>query len=397
MKARHRSRTKGSVLALATTIGVIMGILGMAMIQLGFHSRVLAIRNVQSITARCAADAGTTEAVYKMQRKLINEATWDNSTLPAASNQTLESWVTSSPRYGYSIFGHPMIGFWITATGTSGIITRTVYATLRIGSYWEGINVKGRVDVKVGTSFGVIGPGQPSDLTIRSNTTETDAMVFKAFVTVPGDIICGPGGNPDLVIDTKETTVVLGQMYAAPDEMIFPDVPVPFVIPSSGSITSSTVLSHPGPYQFDTINLPNNAILRITSDVALYVTGPMVLNNSAEVIVNPGGSLKLYLARSLEDKNSTGITNETGSAVNMKIYGLPGCTQIDLKAKSDLYAAVYAPNADVILYNAGDFIGAITGNSFDMRNAGDYYYDSNLSSTHADDPAATFVIHRWWE
>jgi hypothetical protein len=397
MKLRHRSSGKrGSVLVLATTIGVIVGLLGMTMIQLGLHSRLLAIRNVQSIIARCASDAGTVEAVYKMQRKLVTETFWDNSNLPSANDLALSN---SPSRYSYGLTGDPTAGFVITSTGVCGLSTKITHSILRIGSYWEGINVKGEVDIRVGTSLGVIGPGSPSDLTIRSNTTATDAMAFKAFVTVPGDIICGPGGNPDLVIDTKETTIVLGQMYAAPEAMVFPDVPapLPWWWPPGGSIAGNTVMSHPGYYRFDTINLPNNAILRINADVVLYVTGAVILNNSAEIIVDPGGSLELYLGTSLEDKNSTGITNATLNATKMKIYGLPTCTQVDLKAKSDLYAAVYAPSADVVLYNAGDFYGAITGNSFDMRNSGDYYFDTNLSATHVNDPAATFVIYRWWE
>jgi hypothetical protein len=391
------------VLVLATTIGVIVGLLGMTMIQLGLHSRLLAIRNVQSITARCASDAGIVEAVFRMQKKLIDEDPWVDSGFPSATDQRLVP-DTPLPTYTYRIVKEvsttfPFVKYVITSTGNYLLASKTTKASLIVGSYWEGINVKGRVNIKLGTSFGVVGPGSPSDLTIRSNTTDTDAMVFKAFVTVPGDIICGPGGNPDLVIDTKETTIVMGQMYAAPDAMIFPDVPapLPWWWPPGGGITGNTVMSHPGYYRFDTINLPNNAILRINTDVVLYVTGRVILNNAAEIIVDPGGSLKLYLGTSLEDKNSTGISNETLDATKMKIYGLPGCTQIDLKAKSDLYAAVYAPSADVVLYNAGDFYGAITGNSFDMRNAGDYYFDTNLSATHADDPAATFVIYRWWE
>ena len=394
MKVRHRSKYKGSVLVLATTIGVIVGLLGMTMIQLGLHSRLLAIRNVQSITARCAADAGTVEAVYKMQKKLITETTWDNGNLPSASDQALSN---SPSKYSYGLTGDPMAGFTITSTGVCAMATKIIHSILRIGSYWEGINVKGHVDLRNCGFLGVIGPGVPSDLTIRSNTTEINDMIFRNFVTVPGDVVCGPGGNPNVVVDAKENTIILGQTYAAPEEMLFPDVPVPPNMIYCGSILDDAVLSHPGRYQYDTINLPHNAVLRINTDVVLYVTGRMVLNNAAGVIVSPSGSLELYLGTSLEDKNSSGITNETNTAVKMKIYGLPQCTQIDLKAKSDLYAAVYAPNADIILYNAGDFYGAIAGNSFDMRNSGDYYFDTNLSSTNPDDPAAAFVIYRWWE
>jgi len=60
-------RRKGATLVLVTTIGVIVGILGMVMVQLGYHARMLAIRNVQRISSRCAADAGMVKAIFQMQ------------------------------------------------------------------------------------------------------------------------------------------------------------------------------------------------------------------------------------------------------------------------------------------------------------------------------------------
>jgi len=390
-------RRKGATLVLVTTIGVIVGILGMVMVQLGYHARMLAIRNVQRISSRCAADAGMVKAIFQMQKKLIDEGTWDGSTLPSASNVApLDGDI---PRFTYTITGS-VGNYLIASTGTCGLppMPRTVYSRLRVGSYWEGIGVKETVDIKLGTSFGVVGPGVPADMTIRSNSTEADAMSFKAFVTVPGDVICGPGGNPEVVIDTKATTTVLGEMYAAKEELIFPDVIPPGNMTYMGSLTTGLVINSDVRYQYDTINIPNGAVLQINHDAVIYVTGKMTLNNASEVIVVGGGKLTLYLGTALEDKNSTGFSNlNSDNASALKIYGLPTCTWIDLKAKSTLAAAVYAPDADVDLYNAGDFIGAITANSFDMKNSGNFYFDTRLLDLDINDPAAVFVVGRWWE
>ena len=92
-----------------------------------------------------------------------------------------------------------------------------------------------------------------------------------------------------------------------------------------------------------------------------------------------------------------GITNENPQANTFTIYGLPTCLQIDLKAKSDLYSAVYAPSADINLFNNGDFTGAVVGNSFYMKNSGNFVYDTILASASIDDPTARFVVERWWE
>ncbi len=398
MKRRTNVRRRGATLVLVTSIGVIVGILAMAMIQLGYHARVLAIRNVQRISSRCAADAGMVDAIFKMQKKLIDEVYWDNSNLPSASNVALDP-DRANPTFSYIITGGPS-SYLVTSTGTCGVpgMDRTVYSRLRVGSYWEGIGVKQTVDIKLGTSFGVVGPGIPADMIIRSNSTAADSMIFKAFVTVPGDILCGPGGDPEIVIDTKATTTVLGEMYAAKEELIFPDVLPPDNMTYMGSLTNSLILDADVRYQYDTINIPNNGKLQINHKAVVYVTGKMTLNQASEVIVNGGGRLELYLGTALEDKNSTGFSNlNSDDASALKIYGLPTCTFIDLKAKATLAAAVYAPNAVVNLYNSGDFIGSITAYSFDMKNAGNFYFDTRLLSGNINDPAAVFVVGRWWE
>jgi len=396
----QRTKSKGVTLVLVTVIGIIVVILSLTMIQLGYHARVMAARTVHGILARCAADAGMANAIFLMNKKLIDEATWDNSSLPSSADVVLLGDMPPPfSRFSYSVTGDSGAGFQITSTGICGMTTqKQVHTTLEIGSYFRGIGVEEEVNVKLGTTFDTIGPGLPSDLEIRSNTTDRGAMIFKAFVTVPGDVVCGPGGDPAEVIDCKATTVIEGETYAASETLVFPDVPVPDNMVYSGSITDPcTVISTPGRYQYDTINVPQSGILKIATSCVIYVTGPMILNQGSEVIVQSGASLELYLGVRLEDKNSIGMTNETLDARCLRIYGLPTCTDIDLKAKSDLHAAVYAPDADLDLFNAGDIYGAFVAESFEMKNSATFYYDTNLKSLGIDDPAALFIVGRWWE
>jgi hypothetical protein len=150
-------------------------------------------------------------------------------------------------------------------------------------------------------------------------------------------------------------------------------------------------------YKYDTINLPNSGVLRIQAPTTIYVVGPTILNNASEIFIEGDGALHLYLGGNLEDKNSTGFTNDTFDATRLKIYGLDTCLHIDLKAKSDFYGAVYAPEADIDLYNGGDFYGSIAATSFEMKNSGNFYYDRRLSEVDINDAAAVFKVVRWWE
>ena len=405
MKGQKRSRHRGATLVFITTVGVIVSILGLAMIRLGHHARTLAARNVQSVTARCAADAGMADAIFRMQKKIVGELNWDDSTIPTASNLPLveNEPLVANAQYSYTISGAANTGYQIDATGLCGPATRTTHAGLLVGSYWEGIGVRETVDIKLDSFFGVVGPGLPSDMVIRTNSTEANSIILKAFVTIPGDIVVGPGGDPAVVIDPKDSTIILGECYAATETLVFPDVvppPPPYTFNMGNfSGTLPPLNQSDAYYYFDSFDIPKDGVIQVNGkNVTIYVSGKMILNQSAEVIVNGGGSLTLYLGTSLEDKNSTGFSNlNSDDAHALRIYGLPTCTSIDLKAKSTLAAAVYAPDADISLYNSGDFIGAITGNSFDMKNSGDFYFDTRLMYLDIDDPAAVFVVSRWWE
>lgn len=392
MKRHRNARQRGATMVLVTIIGVIVSILGMAMVHLGYQARVLAVRNVQGISARAAADAGMVEAIFKMQKKLIDEAVWNNDSLHSATNFALGSNCTFSS----TIAGNVGPGWQIDSTGVCGPQSRTTHARLDIGTYWEGIGLENTLDVKLGTNFGVIN-GLPDDISIRSNSTMADSLSFKAFTTFPGDVICGPGGNVEAVIDSKATTIFEGETYAASEPLVYPPVPPPLgTTYVSIPITTTTTIAG-GAWQYDTIDLGLNAVLSITGATVLYVTGQTMLGNGSEISVKPGASLELYLGGNLVNQNSAGIINETDITANLKIYGLPGCVQMDLKAKSDLYAAVYAPSATTNLFNSGNFYGALVADTFTMKNSGSFYFDSSLKSTTIDDAAAVFSIGRWWE
>jgi hypothetical protein len=390
-----KPKNKGGALVLMTGIGVAMMILSLTIILLGGHGRLIAARTGQKVRARTAADAGMVDAIFKMNKKLIDEAVWDNSTLPSASISFAETPVS----FNYSVSGLPSTSFTITSTGTSGITQENVYAILAVGSYWKGIGVKENVDIKLGTEFSTIPEG--GDIQIRTNSIEANAMRFKAFVSIPGDVIYGHGGDEETVVDTKATTVIEGATYEAEEPLLFPPVSPPDPpLPYQGSINASGQITGDG--QYDMIDIPQSGLLEVTAPSTIYITGnavgvAMILGQDSQLVIKAGASLNLYLGGNLEDKNSMGLYNENPQADTFKIFGLPTCTQMDLKAKSDLYAAIYAPDAVINLFNSGTFTGAIVGNSFYMKNSGVFIYDTSLAYGFIDDPAAVFDLVRWWE
>jgi hypothetical protein len=392
MGRQGKMNRSGMTLILVTAIGVIAGILAMSMIDLGRHARTLSVRNVEGMSARAAADAGLADGAFWMQQKLIRErGHWQETGFPRTMSATLPG---TGASYTYTIsVVDPRKQYQIDSTGFSGGRSRTVHGIIHVGSQWKGVGVITDFTANVDVQF----LGAPE---IRTNaaTASEGQITFKAAVVVSGDVVIGPGGDVDSVLNTKGSTVITGDILPAEERLEFSPVLAPTPAQNMPAITTSTTVNTSGTYQYPTITLPNGGQLLISApNVRMYVTGNMRLNNGSQVVIQSGASLELYLGGNLEDKNSVGFSNETNDPGALKIYGLPTCTQIDLKTKSEMYAALYAPSANVDLYNNGTFYGAVCCHSFEIKNSGVFCYDDRVRAVLIDDMAAVFETERWWE
>lgn len=393
-------KRKGSVMLLALMMVMFLFATGLGLLRLGSNARIQAAKGSAEISARIAADTSITEAVLLMNKKLADELTWDNSTLPEATNVHLPNSYTS---YSYTITGNPTDGFLVTSTGKSGVETKIIKAILKTEPSWFGIGVKDTIDVMVGVSFSTDPPG--SDFSIRTNSTETDAIMFKMGITIPGDIIVGPGGDPDNVINFKDSTIIEGDTYAAENEIEFPPVIVPDELTS---LPLTTYVYQPGvpitgSVKFDTIDIPQAGVQEVVGDSMIYVTGETILGQNAELIVkadpNAGNSsLVLYLGGNLTAGNSTGIDNETGDASLLKIYGTDTCESIELKAKGETTLCyIYAPNATVDVYAKNTLAGAFVSKSFNLKSNTSIVFMPGVWPADIINEASTYLMKRWWE
>jgi hypothetical protein len=393
MKRQATVNPRGVVLVLVTVIGAIAGILALSMLGLGYEARILSVRNVEGMSARAAADAGLADAVFWMQKKLIREPHWDATAFPRTIGPVALAGASGSYSYTITKLADGYHRYQIDSTGVTAGQTKAVHTILYVGSLWKGVGVERGFTANVNVQFG-------GDIEIRTNSASSadGQITLKAGVVVPGDVVIGPGGNVDNVLNIKASTITSGETPTAEDELVFPPVSAPTPALGMLAMTTSTTVSTGGTYRYPSITLPNSGKLIITApNVKLYVSGDMTLKNAAEVVVQAGASLELYLGGNLVNQNSVGFSNNANDPGALKIYGLPTCTSIDLKAKSDLYAALYAPNAAVNLYNSGSFYGAVCSKSFEIKNSGNFYYDNRVKAVLIDDIAAVFETERWWE
>lgn len=433
MTKKQSKRNRGGFVLLFVVLTVmLLFIIGLGLTKLGSGARMQAARTTAGISARSAADAGFTQAMRLMDEKLKNTKlageTWDNSWIPYQS--PVMDLPNSYASFSFEITGAPGSGWQIASTGKSGVAEKTVHSTLKVQSLWFGIGVQQNITAKAKAAFGTVPPN--SDFMLRTDSIEAGAIVLNNDVVVPGDVVVGPGGDPESVIILKEGAVIQGQTYAATDEIYYPSIRLPELTDwehtGQWHMHAKGITKTVGPagsgdtYDFQSgrhhcIKLtlstadPNKTgRLKIYGDVVLHITSYIEIAQGCELIVTEDASLTLYLDGDLLAKQGSGIINENvkaGStdeeialaAGSLKIYGTDGCTSIDLMTKSDFYGAIYAQNAELLLRNDGDLYGAFVGKSVDMNNSsGLFYYTAALAIISVDDETASgFGTERWWE
>ena len=408
-KTNHlKSKRNASVLVLVVFALVVFAIAGIGLLRLGLDSRVFAIRNATVIAARSAADAGLAKAVYDMNRKL-QDPPWDDGDLPSASGQTLPN---ANATFSYLVSALPSEpgtlsrSYAIQSTGHAGLASRTVYSTARLRGLAEyAVFVRENLILKSGTFVGGFNSTDSTDTDINvqigTNSTDSDSIILNSGVTVDGDVFIGIDGDVETVIKDLGATIT-GGAYAQSEETFITVTPPMLPAKGSLSVSGKTVqINQDDSGMYSAITLKGGkegAKLEVASgDVVLHVTGDTHLGQGCEIIVKNGASLTLYLNGDLVSGSNSGFVNEN-TPPNIKLYGIAEVSQkFEIKAKSEYFGQIYAPNADIVIKADSDLYGAFVASSFEMKAGGNLYYDEALADVTPGDPGARFIIDHWYE
>ncbi len=407
MKNKLQLKNKGAVLPLVMIVVIILLIIGTSLISMALTNRLYSLRERTSLIARCAADAGITQALFEMNQKLISQ-TLISSTNPTADSVTLSY---SDAIYSYAVTGSLAGGYNITSVGKSGNAQRMITASLELGGLFDhAILTKDSLVLKSGTIIDGYNSADPTatdfDVKIGTQSTEDDKIVLNNSVIVNGDIAVGVNGDIDEVIKDLGAKID-GDTYAASSKETLPEVTTP-TLPDKGkalSVKSGTITVTPSDNgTYSSINLQNGkdiGKLEITGgDVVLHISGNISLGNDCEIVVADGSTLTIYIDGNISCDNGSGINTEAPpeEASTLKIFATgEGEQYLDVKAKSDWTGTIYAPNGDVILYSEGDIYGAIVADSFEFKAGGNFHYDAALKDVTIYDPGVRFVIKQWHE
>jgi hypothetical protein len=200
---RARQKQRGSALATAMQMIVLLLLVGAGLLGLGLQSRILANRTTREIEARSAADAGLARAIFQMNEQL-KVRPWTEVALPEGTGQTLAN---CSGTYSYAVTGDITSGYAVQSTGVSGLgrAQRTINGTLRLQGPFEcAIVSRAALILKSDTLIDGYNSSDPTitdvEAKIGTDSTLADQIVLNSGVTVDGSILVGVGGDPSTVI-----------------------------------------------------------------------------------------------------------------------------------------------------------------------------------------------------
>jgi hypothetical protein len=218
-----------------------------------------------------------------------------------------------------------------------------------------------------GGTYGGTNVGTKGD--IRTDSTNPSAITILNNGHCGGNVIYGPSTNLNSV--TLDRSRISGSVLSAPATATMPDVAIPGdAIPISringgrNAITGSLAIPA-GTYYCDSISLTGNSIVTTSGRVYLYVTGSMFIGGNGIV-------------------NNNDMTGRLARPCDLILYGTPTCTSVSISGNGALSAAVYAPEADIVLNGAGtsgNVYGSLAGKTVSFNGNGTVlHYDEALQN-----------------
>ncbi|HXZ44538.1 MAG TPA: hypothetical protein VEH53_06885 [archaeon] len=264
---------------------------------------------------------------------------------PIVSTTTTTNRVVTDP-FGNAIHGKSTIFI----TGNA----RTDSYDSRIGPY-GGTNVHHKGDVSTDSVL-------PQEIKVNTNST------------VDGKAAVGPaslGGDPATGIDNKGD--ITGTTTTEPSLWNLPLSTIPAGVTNQGPLTiagNTTKVLNEGTYWFSSISITGNAQLKIQGAVKIFVTG--------NILINGNGT-----------GNAAPVLTKFSKAENLLIYGTVDpnnssnkCTQVQIQGNGDLYSAVYAPAASIMVSGNGNVYGSLSGNTVTVNGShgANFHYDEALAN-----------------
>lgn len=187
-----------------------------------------------------------------------------------------------------------------------------------------------------------------------------------------------------------------------PEEPPLPLLLPPWGLPSRKAVMLSggDVLTLSDGGVFPMVSLLDSSRLIIDRDVALHITGPLILRGESQIVIacplqSPAmdarvRGVSIYVDKDVMVEEQAAIINLTKSASSLSITGMEQYSRITLSTREPLYATVYAPNSEIRIGPEACLHGSVCGDVVHVLPGSRVHYDERLALFHT--PLRPFAV-----
>jgi len=181
-----------------------------------------------------------------------------------------------------------------------------------------------------------------------------------------GDAYAGPGANVSRAISVSSGADITGLRDTLDSEVDMPNLSAPTGSPFGGGddgnfdLNGSQSQTINSDRHYDRMRLTGSSRLTISGDVTILLEDYLHIDNDAELVIAPGGSLRLFVKDYVEIEGDLNVANNANPA-DCRIHMLGNNDNFTVDEDGAAYALVQNPRGDLIVRDQCRFHGGFIG------------------------------------
>jgi predicted acyltransferase (DUF342 family) len=194
---------------------------------------------------------------------------------------------------------------------------------------------------------------------------------------VDADVVTGFGRSAEV----GENVVVNGAISARDDNMALPSVEVPSIEQRSGVVRGdgASLVVPPGEYSFEFIEALSGADVIIQGPATIVLDGLWIGQYASLTFDTAGGPIDLFVRNNLKAAGTAQIVTTSARPSDVEIQ-IDGPAVVDVRAISDFYGTIFAPDTTVSLSGDFDVFGGVVAKSLVVAEGVDLHFDVQLEA-----------------
>ncbi len=419
---RRSGEREGFALMLVLIAVVMAVILAISALNSATGSTGIAVSVVDHTQARAIAESGVEATVAYIQQ----DSDWRTNKVNGvwATDMSLDGGlVTITVEDGVDLDGNGTVdGDGDLSDDSSDPVTITVVASFGNTSHtirpvfefeaeestgYPGVSVLGsKIDLKEDAEIDSYdstqgyygGSNKSSEANVHTNATSSDSVKLEEDSTIKGDVFVGVGANPNSVIDGEGS--VTGTTDSMSESLAAPTIDVPgngVVGSNSGDEEPADNTTYSSNQHFDEFKIEKEDKIYIEGDVIIVVEKTFEMKEEAEIRLNPGATLTLYVKDAIKLDKEVKLNDNTEDPSRVILYNVGSGNDIDIKEKTKIHTQIVAPYRKFKLDEEVEFYGSIVVDEIEMGKKSEIHMDTSLSGGGGGGGSSGSYTKRWVE